>query len=122
MAGLKLPASALLAIALGWGCGGGGPNAGEAPAPAQPAPPPPPAPLVVRVARVRGTELHFTERGTGVPVVFVHGSLGSLENWRLQIDAFATRFRVIAYSRRYHPPNSPRPDGQAYALDLHADD
>jgi len=76
----------------------------------------------VRVARVRGTELHFTERGTGVPVVFVHGSLGSLENWRLQIDAFATRFRVIAYSRRYHPPNSPRPDGQAYALDLHADD
>jgi len=55
-------------------------------------------------------------------VVFVHGSLGTLDSWRPQIDAFASRFRAIAYSRRYHPPNAARPDGQAYALSLHADD
>lgn len=124
MTGFKLPASVLAVALFGttWGCGGG-PSPDEAPAPAQPGPPPGArAPLVVRAARLRGTELRFTERGSGIPVVFVHGSLGSLETWRPQIDAFATRFRVIAYSRRYHPPNAARPDGQAYALDLHADD
>jgi len=72
--------------------------------------------------RVRGTDLRFVERGTGIPVVFVHGSLGTLESWGPQIDAFATRFRVIAYSRRYHWPNAAQPDGQEYSLSLHADD
>jgi pimeloyl-ACP methyl ester carboxylesterase len=70
----------------------------------------------------------FVERGTGTPVVLIHGSLGMAESWQQQIDPFATRFRVIAYSRRYHPPSAvppsppPRPDGQAYALAVHADD
>jgi pimeloyl-ACP methyl ester carboxylesterase len=62
------------------------------------------------------------ERGSGIPVVLVHGSLGTLDSWRPQIAALGTRLRVIAYSRRYHPPNAARPDGQAYALSLHADD
>ncbi|HYL20529.1 MAG TPA: alpha/beta hydrolase, partial [Gemmatimonadales bacterium] len=78
--------------------------------------------LVLRVARVRGTELRFVERGSGTPVVLVHGSLETWESWLRQVDAFASTFRVIAYSRRYHPPNATRPDGQAYALALHADD
>jgi pimeloyl-ACP methyl ester carboxylesterase len=71
----------------------------------------------------------FVERGTGTPVVLIHGSLGTAESWQQQIDPFATRFRVIAYSRRYHPPSAPlplsgppRPEGQAYALAVHADD
>ena len=77
---------------------------------------------MLHVVRVRGTELRFVERGAGIPVVLVHGSLGTLENWGPQIDAFATRFRVIAYSRRYHWPNAAQPDGQGYSLSLHADD
>ncbi len=62
------------------------------------------------------------DRGSGTPVVFVHGSLETLDSWRAQIDAFATRFRVIAYSRRFHPPNAAPLDAQAYTLALHADD
>src|SRR5205807_1621940 len=50
------------------------------------------------------------------------GSAGTLDSWRAQIAALATRFRVIAYSRRYHPPNPARRDGQTYSLSLHADD
>src|SRR5207245_1852200 len=76
----------------------------------------------LHVGRVTGAELRFVERGAGIPVVLVHGSLGTLENWGPQIDAFATRFRVIAYSRRYHWPNAAQPDGQGYSLSLHADD
>ncbi|HXF96341.1 MAG TPA: alpha/beta hydrolase [Gemmatimonadales bacterium] len=76
----------------------------------------------LRVARLRGTDLHFVEQGSGTPVVLVHGTLGSLDSWRAQVDTFARHFRVVAYSRRYHPPNPARADGQPYSLDLHAGD
>ena len=109
----------------GWACGGGGAKPAAAPAPAA-APPAAgavaPARLPLRAARIRGTELRFVEKGAGIPVVFVHGSLGTLESWQPQLDAFATRFRVIAYSRRYHWPNAAQPDAQDYSLSLHADD
>src|SRR5438876_3136971 len=114
---LALPGLVSLSAALA--CGGG--KAAPAPAPVA-APGAAAARLVLHVVRVRGTELRFVERGAGIPVVLVHGSLGTLENWGPQIDAFATRFRVIAYSRRYHWPNAAQPDGQAYSLSLHADD
>ncbi len=120
MTQLRLAALGLLPLAAALACGGGG-KSGQAPAPATAAAAAPTR-LVLHVVRVRGTDLRFVERGTGIPVVFVHGSLGTLESWGPQIDAFATRFRVIAYSRRYHWPNAAQPDGQEYTLSLHADD
>ncbi len=57
-----------------------------------------------------------------MPVVLVHGSLETWDTWQPQIATFAPPFHVVAYSRRYHPPNAAQPDGQAYALALHADD
>src|SRR3989449_454138 len=117
---LRLAPLGLVPLAAALACGGGG-KSGQAPAPATAAAAAPTR-LVLHVVRVRGTDLRFVERGTGIPVVFVHGSLGTLESWGPQIDAFATRFRVIAYSRRYHWPNAAQPDGQEYSLSLHADD
>src|SRR2546425_3347990 len=120
MTHLRLTPLSLVPLAAALACGGGG-KSGQAPAPATAAAAAPTR-LVLHVVRVRGTDLRFVERGTGIPVVFVHGSLGTLESWGPQIDAFATRFRVIAYSRRYHWPNAAQPDGQEYSLSLHADD
>lgn len=61
----------------------------------------------VRCARLRsGIELHYVERGAGAPLILVHGGSGDLESWSAQIDEFARRYRVIAYSRRYNYPNS----------------
>src|SRR5881409_982491 len=120
MTQLRLAPLGLVSLAAALACGGGG-KSGQAPAPATAAAAAPTR-LVLHVVRVRGTDLRFVERGTGIPVVFVHGSLGTLESWGPQIDAFATRFRVIAYSRRYHWPNAAQPDGQEYSLSLHADD
>ena len=120
MTQLRLAPLGLVSLAAALACGGGG-KSGQAPAPATAAAAAPTR-LVLHVVRVRGTDLRFVERGTGIPVVFVHGSLGTLESWGPQIDAFATRFRVIAYSRRYHWPNAAQPDGQEYTLSLHADD
>jgi pimeloyl-ACP methyl ester carboxylesterase len=66
------------------------------------------APLTVRKATVgHGVELHYVDRGTGVPVVFVHGSLSDGGYWGDQVNAFAhAGFRAIAYSRRHSPPNN----------------
>jgi pimeloyl-ACP methyl ester carboxylesterase len=50
--------------------------------------------------------LYYFECGEGEPLVFVHGGLGDLHTFRPQLQTFAEHFRVIAYSRRYHPPNA----------------
>src|SRR3989454_6307785 len=104
------------------GACGGGPAGGPNPGAAAPAATPAPLRLPLHVARVRGTDLYFVEHGSGIPVVLVHGSVGTLDSWRAQVAAFASGFRVIAYSRRFHPPNTARRDGQTYSLSLHADD
>jgi pimeloyl-ACP methyl ester carboxylesterase len=58
-----------------------------------------------------------------MPVVFVHGTLGDYRSWRGQENAFSQRFRVLVYSRRYHPPNPQVVDSnQIYSPKLHAED
>jgi pimeloyl-ACP methyl ester carboxylesterase len=76
----------------------------------------------LRVIRLADTELHFIEQGSGTPVVLVHGTLGTLDSWRAQVGPLASTFRVVSYSRRYHPPNAARPDGATYAASRHAED
>ena len=113
--------SLFAAFALGASCHGGAPAPPSPPPTALPAPAPSAA-LAVHSVLVNGTELHYAELGSGTPVVFVHGSLSTLDDWRAQLDTFARHYRVIVYSRRYHPPNPQRRDGATYGLFLHADD
>jgi pimeloyl-ACP methyl ester carboxylesterase len=51
---------------------------------------------------VNGVDLEYVEEGTGVPVVFSHGSGSDLRYWEPQRAAFAARYRFITYSRRFH--------------------
>lgn len=56
--------------------------------------------------------LACVERGEGEPVVFVHGSGATdLRTWGPQIQTFDERYRIFAYSRRYHYPNPWISDG-----------
>jgi pimeloyl-ACP methyl ester carboxylesterase len=50
-------------------------------------------------------ELHYIERGTGETLILLHGGQGDYRAWPKQIEAFASQYRVISYSRRYHYPN-----------------
>lgn len=83
----------------------------------------------LRAVRVNGTVLNYLDSTAASPdaharpaVVLVHGSFGTLDNWREQIRAFAGERRIIAYSRRYHRPNAQVEDGQVYSAELHAAD
>ena len=71
---------------------------------------------------VNGTTLEYVEKGAGVPVVLVHGSASDYRTWHAQLDHFGERYRTLAYSRRYHWPNEPIPEGADYAMDQHVDD
>ena len=75
-----------------------------------------------RQIRVNGVELSYVDQGRGVPVVFVHGSLEDYRSWQPQVDAFAERYRAVAYSRRHNYPNPPTARGNDYSAKVDAED
>src|SRR5215469_2212073 len=68
-----------------------------------------------------GIRLHYVSEGTGVPVIFVHGSLSDGGYWADQIGRFAEHYRAIAYSRRCNYPNS-NPARTGYSAVVDAED
>jgi 3-oxoadipate enol-lactonase len=60
---------------------------------------------------VNGTVLHYEERGTGPPLLLVHGTGTYAGIWSEVIDGLARSYRVIAYDRRGFARSSPTRDG-----------
>ena len=50
--------------------------------------------------RVEGVRLHVEERGTGPPILCIHGTGSSSALWSRAVEALASRGRAIAYDRR----------------------
>lgn len=71
---------------------------------------------------VNGADLYYNEQGSGSPLVFVHGSLGDYRTFEPQFAEFSKRYRIISYSRRFHPPNPWVPGDVVYSGLRHADD
>src|SRR5205807_10289625 len=61
---------------------------------------------LIKNVRVNGVELHYLEKGSGIPVVLIHGGLGDYREWNPQIERISSHYPVIAYSRRYNYPNN----------------
>jgi pimeloyl-ACP methyl ester carboxylesterase len=76
----------------------------------------------VRTAAVDGIALAYREQGEGEAVVFVHGSASDLRTWEQQLPAIGTRYRAIAYSRRYARPNEDIEPGADDQMLPHVDD
>lgn len=76
----------------------------------------------MRAAKVRGVELSYVEKGAGPSLVLVHGSLNDYRAWEFQLEPFAERFRVVAYSRRNHFPNPWREYPSGYSVKDERDD
>jgi non-heme chloroperoxidase len=79
-------------------------------------------PIQTKKIAMNGTELSYIEQGSGIPVVFVHGSLNDLRTWAFQMGPFSKFYHTIAISRRYHYPNDFTDDGWDYSALNHAED
>ena len=71
--------------------------------------------------RVNGVDLEYEDIGTGVPVVFTHGGNSDLRYWEPQREIFASRYRFVAYSQRFHGAG-PWPAEGDYSADAHTTD
>jgi pimeloyl-ACP methyl ester carboxylesterase len=71
--------------------------------------------------QVNGVDVEYVDEGTGVPVVFSHGGSSDLRYWEPQRDAFAVRYRFVAYSHRFHGSGAWPPDGD-YSAAAHVAD
>ena len=98
--------AALLAAYVGLGAGIGLTHAASASATPE-----------VKVLHVGGVELHYVEQGSGVPIIFVHGSVDDYRSFEPQLLPLSPRYRAISYSRRYNFPNArSAPPGNHSAL------
>src|SRR5215218_7199619 len=71
-----------------------------------------------------GTEIYYTEQGSGQPVVFSHGWPLSSDAWQVELKKFADAgYRAIAHDRRGHGRSEKTYTGNdmdTYARDLNA--
>jgi len=69
-------------------------------------------------ANVNGTSIYYEMKGTGIPIVFIHGFACDLRNWDNQFELFSKNYKVIRYDLRGFGKSS-LPDTIPYS---HADD
>ncbi|MCO5222142.1 MAG: alpha/beta hydrolase [Thermomicrobiales bacterium] len=72
--------------------------------------------------RVGDSDLAYVSEGDGDAMVFVHGSVSDYRSWRDQISFFATSYRALSYSRRYHWPNAQPDPAATYGVAQHVAD
>lgn len=59
-------------------------------------------------ANVYGFKMHYTESGSGPPIILMHGLWGGLNEWRRTIPALAADFRVIVLDQiGFHGSDKP---------------
>jgi esterase len=70
---------------------------------------------------VNGVSLYYEERGSGEPILCIHGTGSSAAPWRESVDRLAKHGRAIAYDRR-GCFRSERPEPYVTNVGQHADD
>jgi pimeloyl-ACP methyl ester carboxylesterase len=74
----------------------------------------------VPILTLNGVGIHYDERGSGAPLLLLHGLGGSCEDWAYQVPVFAQHFRVVTACLRGFG-HSERPRG-GYSIGQHAGD
>jgi pimeloyl-ACP methyl ester carboxylesterase len=72
------------------------------------------------VETINGIDVSFECRGSGKPLVFIHGLGSRAVDWRSQVDHFSSRFQVITYDVRGHGASQKPPP--PYSMRLFASD
>jgi esterase len=66
--------------------------------------------------RVNCYDLTYVERGTGVPLFLVHGTLGDYRVWADQMEPFGAHYRTIAVSLRHCWPEQWDGEGDDFTV------
>ena len=69
--------------------------------------------------RVDDADLHFVIKGSGRPVVFIHGNPGSCQDWSRLYAPVSARYRMLAFDRPGHG-HSQRPNHRDITVDVQA--
>ena len=79
-------------------------------------------PPIGRFITVKGVRLHYVERGTGTPLVLLHGNGSMIEDFQSSglLDLAAKKYRVIAFDRPGFG-HSDRPRSTVWTPDAQAD-
>ncbi|MBM4296788.1 MAG: alpha/beta hydrolase [Deltaproteobacteria bacterium] len=76
----------------------------------------------VKTHTVNAYPMAFQERGSGPPIVFVHGALSDYRSWGAQLASPPAGYRVIAVSLRHYYPERWTGKGSDFSTTQHADD
>ncbi len=71
---------------------------------------------------VNGYDMVYLERGAGIPVVLVHGTVSDYRWWTAQMEPFAAHARAIAVSLRHSYPDHWNGEGEDASVHQHAND
>ena len=70
---------------------------------------------------VEGGSIFYERRGSGPPIVLIHGGWQDSTAWANQVDSFVEQHEVITYDIRGHGQSGPTETAQ-YSVELFADD
>lgn len=79
-------------------------------------------PSGVKSLRVNGYDMAYAERGSGVPIVMVHGALSDFRYFAAVMETLAEKNRVIAVSLRHFYPEPWDGRGGSFSYRQHAED
>lgn len=69
---------------------------------------------------IRGMEVHYTEEGSGTPLVLLHGTGGLLHTWDAWTAVLKQHYRVVRLDLPAFGLTGPSPEGM-YTLDFYTD-
>jgi hypothetical protein len=78
-------------------------------------------PAGAKTVEANGYEMAYIEKGTGTPLLIIHGTGQDYRYFAASMDALAARHRVIALSLRFYYPHPWDGKGN-YSTASHADD
>jgi pimeloyl-ACP methyl ester carboxylesterase len=70
--------------------------------------------------KVEGANLHFVIKGTGRPVVLIHGNPGSCQDWSRLYVPISANYRALAFDRPGHG-HSQRPNHRDITVEVQAE-
>jgi pimeloyl-ACP methyl ester carboxylesterase len=77
------------------------------------------AQAVSKFVSIDGARLHFVIKGSGAPVVLIHGNPGSCQDWTRLYGPLSAQYRAIAFDRPGHG-HSDRPNHRDITVEIQA--